>query len=157
CAPRWPGTSRRRPRTPGALHPTRPPRSVAALPGDPRSSYRTSIAETPHRALRSIGTDRTSRSSVSIGRSFPHMTNVKVGRAYHPGPAKEYAGSMDRDERAGLEGEIRRCAQARDFAAAANAAIRGYGREIYELLAALHRRDDDAAEVFSLFTEGLWR
>src|SRR5277367_5705373 len=64
---------------------------------------------------------------------------------------------MDAQERDRLEAEIRRRAEARDFAGAAEAALRGYGREIYELLAALHRRDDDAAEVFSLFAEGLWK
>src|SRR6516162_8285452 len=64
---------------------------------------------------------------------------------------------MDARERDQLEAEIRRRAAAEDFAGAADAAMRGYGREIYELLAALHRRDDDAAEVFSLFAEGMWR
>jgi RNA polymerase sigma-70 factor (ECF subfamily) len=64
---------------------------------------------------------------------------------------------VDARERTELEALIRRRTDARDFAGAAEAAMRGYGREIYELLAALHRRDDDAAEVFSLFAEGLWR
>jgi RNA polymerase sigma-70 factor (ECF subfamily) len=64
---------------------------------------------------------------------------------------------MEPRERELLEAEIRRRAAASDFTGAAEAAMRGYGREIYELLAALHRHDDDAAEVFSLFTEGLWR
>src|ERR1700691_4084118 len=64
---------------------------------------------------------------------------------------------MDAEARQQLEAEIHRRALASDFSGAAEAAMRGYGREIYELLAALHRRDDDAAEVFSLFTEGLWR
>jgi RNA polymerase sigma-70 factor (ECF subfamily) len=61
-----------------------------------------------------------------------------------------------REEREQLEAEIRRRVEARDMAGAAEVAMRGYGREIYELLAALHRNDDDAAEVFSLFAEGLW-
>jgi RNA polymerase sigma-70 factor (ECF subfamily) len=64
---------------------------------------------------------------------------------------------MDPQHREVLEKEIQRRTVARDFAGAAEAAMRGYGREIYELLAALHRRDDDAAEVFSLFAEGMWR
>lgn len=64
---------------------------------------------------------------------------------------------MDADAREQLEAEIHRRASAGDFAGAAEAAMRGYGHEIFELLAALHRRDDDAAEVFSLFAEGLWR
>ncbi len=64
---------------------------------------------------------------------------------------------MDAGAREALEAEIRRLVEARDFTRAAEVALRGYGREIYELLAALHRRDDDAGEVFSLFAEGLWR
>jgi RNA polymerase sigma-70 factor (ECF subfamily) len=64
---------------------------------------------------------------------------------------------MDARERDLLEAEIRRRTTAEDFAGAADVALRGYGREIYELLAALHRRDDDAGEVFSLFAEGMWR
>ena len=64
---------------------------------------------------------------------------------------------MDPAARELLEAEIRRLMEAGDHRRAAEAALRGYGREIYELLAALHRRDDDAAEVFSLFAEGMWR
>ncbi len=64
---------------------------------------------------------------------------------------------MDLRDRELLEADIRRRAVAGDFAGATEAAMRGYGREIYELLAALHRHDDDASEVFSLFAEGLWR
>jgi len=64
---------------------------------------------------------------------------------------------MDVAAREVLEAEIRRLMDAGDYQRAAEVALRGYGREIYELLAALHRRDDDAAEVFSLFAEGLWR
>jgi RNA polymerase sigma-70 factor, ECF subfamily len=64
---------------------------------------------------------------------------------------------MDLEQRAKLEAEIRGKADAGDFAGAAEIAMRGYGREIFELLAALHRHDDDASEVFSLFAEGLYR
>jgi RNA polymerase sigma-70 factor (ECF subfamily) len=64
---------------------------------------------------------------------------------------------MDARERRELEDDIRTRAGAGDLAGAAEAAMRGYGREVYEFLAALHRRDDDAAEVFSLFAEGVWR
>lgn len=66
-------------------------------------------------------------------------------------------GTMDARERRELEDDIRTRAGAGDLAGAAEAAMRGYGREVYEFLAALHRRDDDAAEVFSLFAEGVWR
>jgi RNA polymerase sigma-70 factor (ECF subfamily) len=64
---------------------------------------------------------------------------------------------MDPSAREKLEAEIRRRAQAGEFQGAAEIAMRGYGREIFELLAALHRNDDDASEVFSLFAEGLFR
>jgi RNA polymerase sigma-70 factor (ECF subfamily) len=64
---------------------------------------------------------------------------------------------MELPARERLEAEIRRRAVEGDLAGAAEAAMRGYGREVFEFLAALHRRDDDAAEVFSLFAEGLWR
>jgi RNA polymerase sigma-70 factor (ECF subfamily) len=64
---------------------------------------------------------------------------------------------MDVRQREELEDDIRRRALAGDFAGAAEVAMRGYGREVFEFLAALHRSEDDAAEVFSLFAEGLWR
>jgi len=64
---------------------------------------------------------------------------------------------MEPHEREHLEASIRRLAEAGDLTAAAEVALRGYGREIFEFLAALHRQGDDASEVFSLFAEGLWR
>lgn len=64
---------------------------------------------------------------------------------------------MDVQQREELEQKIRRRCDARDYPGAAEAAIRGYGREIFEFLAAMHRREDDASEVFSRFTEGLFR
>jgi RNA polymerase sigma-70 factor, ECF subfamily len=64
---------------------------------------------------------------------------------------------MDARAREELEAAIRARAEAGDFSGAADAAMRGYGREVYELLAALHRNDDDAREVFSLFAEGIFR
>src|SRR5689334_1492801 len=66
-------------------------------------------------------------------------------------------GTMDARQRRELEDDIRARAASGDLHGAAEAAMRGYGREVYEFLAALHRRDDDAAEVFSLFAEGVWR
>jgi RNA polymerase sigma-70 factor (ECF subfamily) len=60
--------------------------------------------------------------------------------------------------RAELEQQIRALHQGGDLEAAAETAMRGYGREIWNFLFALHRRDEDgAAESFSLFAEGLWR
>lgn len=64
---------------------------------------------------------------------------------------------MDARQREELEGEIRRRADAGDLGGAAEVAMRGYGREVFEFLGALHRSEPDAAEVFSLFAEGLWR
>ena len=44
-----------------------------------------------------------------------------------------------------------------DVAGAVTLAIRTYGPEVYGYLRALHRDADEADEVFSLFTEALWR
>jgi RNA polymerase sigma-70 factor (ECF subfamily) len=59
-----------------------------------------------------------------------------------------------RDE---LELEIRRYRDEGELQRAAATAIRGYGPEIFGFLVALHRHEEDAAEVFSRFTESLWR
>jgi RNA polymerase sigma-70 factor, ECF subfamily len=64
---------------------------------------------------------------------------------------------MEASERETLEQEIRRHRDAGDLQAAAAAALRGYGPELYGFLIAFHRREQDAAEVFSHFTERLWR
>jgi len=58
---------------------------------------------------------------------------------------------------AGAEEEIRRLWQEARWDAATERLLRVYGREIGEFLAALHRSETDAAEVFSLFAEGVWR
>jgi RNA polymerase sigma-70 factor (ECF subfamily) len=44
-----------------------------------------------------------------------------------------------------------------DIAGAVTLAIRTYGPEVYGYLRALHHDADEADEVFSLFTEALWR
>lgn len=64
---------------------------------------------------------------------------------------------MDADERRRAEDAIRQRAQEGDLKGAASLAVRAYGTEIFELLAALHHNDNDAAEVFSMFAEKLWR
>ncbi len=64
---------------------------------------------------------------------------------------------MDLDKRREVEDDIKRRAERGDLQGAASLAIRAYGTEIFELLAALHRSDVDAAEVFSMFAEKLWR
>ncbi len=63
---------------------------------------------------------------------------------------------MDAREREELERVIRATWEQRDLAAAADAAIRGYGPEIYGFLVAFHRDDEDASEVWSRVTERLW-
>ena len=64
---------------------------------------------------------------------------------------------MQPSEREELETEIRTSFDRGDLQRAASVAIRGYGPEIFGLLAMLHRREEDASEVFSRFTENLWR
>src|SRR5438045_1434340 len=64
---------------------------------------------------------------------------------------------MDAEQREKLEQELRERAGQGDLEGAAAAAMHGYGREIMSFLAALHRDEQDAAEVFSMFAEGLWR
>jgi RNA polymerase sigma-70 factor (ECF subfamily) len=56
-----------------------------------------------------------------------------------------------------LEKDIRRRAEARDFAGATTAALEGYGPEIMGLLHAMHPREEAAADVFSVFAESVWR
>lgn len=64
---------------------------------------------------------------------------------------------MDAAQRDALERDIRRHRDGGDLQRAAAVAIEGYGPEIFGFLVALHRREEDAAEVFSRFTEKLWR
>jgi RNA polymerase sigma-70 factor, ECF subfamily len=56
-----------------------------------------------------------------------------------------------------IEREVRRLLDAEDHAGAAAAAIRGRGPEILGFLAALHRNRQDADDVFSIWSERLWR
>ena len=64
---------------------------------------------------------------------------------------------MTTSDRDALETEIRRRCQAEDHAGAATAALRGYGPEIFGFLVAFHRSEQEASEVFSTFSERLWR
>jgi RNA polymerase sigma-70 factor, ECF subfamily len=64
---------------------------------------------------------------------------------------------MDPQARAELEHDIRSRCQRADFAGAAGIALRGYGPEIFGFLIAFHRSEQDASEVFSAFTERMWR
>ena len=63
---------------------------------------------------------------------------------------------MDQEQRQRLEDDIRRRCEERDFDGAASAAIRGYGPEIFGLLITLHRGEQEASEVFSIFVERMW-
>ena len=63
-------------------------------------------------------------------------------------------GSRSRED---VLGEIRRRHEQGDRNGAATDAIRLLGPEIFGLLLAFHRNEEDASEVFSLFTEQLWR
>jgi RNA polymerase sigma-70 factor (ECF subfamily) len=56
-----------------------------------------------------------------------------------------------------LERAIRGFSERGELQAAAAAAIRGYGPEIFGFLVAFHRQKDDAHEVYAAFTERLWR
>lgn len=64
---------------------------------------------------------------------------------------------MQPEQREELEREIRDLWGRGELQAAAAAAVRGYGPEIYGFLVAFHRQKDDASEVFAAFTERLWR
>jgi RNA polymerase sigma-70 factor, ECF subfamily len=65
--------------------------------------------------------------------------------------------SMELSQRDELERAIRRDRDEGELQRAAATAIQGYGPEIFGFLVALHRDEQDASEVFSLFTERLWR
>src|SRR4051794_26294775 len=60
-------------------------------------------------------------------------------------------------DREALEGRIRHLCEAGNFGEATNAALRGYGSEIFALLIALHRSEPDAAEVFAELSERVWK
>ncbi len=64
---------------------------------------------------------------------------------------------MDREAREQVEREIRCLFEAGDFKAAATLGLRRYGPEIFGVLIAIHKNDQDASEVFSIFAERLWR
>jgi len=59
--------------------------------------------------------------------------------------------------RAALESEIRKRCEAGALEDALDVALRGYGPEILGFIAATHRNEADAGDVFSAFCEGLWK
>jgi RNA polymerase sigma-70 factor (ECF subfamily) len=64
---------------------------------------------------------------------------------------------MDAAAQEKLEHEIRHRFSLGDLQGAATVALRGYGPQILGLLVALHRDHEEASEVFSMFTEDMWR
>jgi len=56
-----------------------------------------------------------------------------------------------------VEEEVRGRVQRGDRDGATTAALRGYGPEVLEFLAALHRDETEGGEVFALFAEQVWR
>ncbi|NUP06001.1 MAG: sigma-70 family RNA polymerase sigma factor [Polyangiaceae bacterium] len=56
-----------------------------------------------------------------------------------------------------IERTVRRLCDAGDRAGAATAAIRGYGPEVYGFLLRMHRSDQDADDVFAIWSERVWR
>jgi RNA polymerase sigma-70 factor (ECF subfamily) len=64
---------------------------------------------------------------------------------------------MTPQEREELEREVRRLCEQGEQARAAETAIRGYGPEILGVLAATHRDEEMADEVFSQWSERLWK
>src|SRR5688572_22414156 len=64
---------------------------------------------------------------------------------------------MDEAGRAKLEADVRARLEAGDASGGVTIALRGYGREIYGFLLALHRNEQDASDAFSMFSEDLWR
>jgi RNA polymerase sigma-70 factor (ECF subfamily) len=64
---------------------------------------------------------------------------------------------LSRQDRERIERDVRaRCGQG-DFTGAATAAIRGFGPELYGFLVGFQRSEQDAADVFSIVTERIWR
>lgn len=61
---------------------------------------------------------------------------------------------MNRDA---LEAELSQLLGRRDFGASATLAMEAYGSEIFSFIVALHDNQGDAAEVFSVFSERLWK
>lgn len=64
---------------------------------------------------------------------------------------------MTTPDRTELENDVRRLCQAGAIAAATVAAIRGYGPEVHGFLLAQHHRGGDADEVFSIWSERVFR
>lgn len=81
------------------------------------------------------------------------------GAAAGRGPVAVACGTIDGmdEQREGLEGQIRAHCEAQQWGPAATAALRGYGPEVLGYLSAMCRTETDAAEVFSIFCEDMWK
>jgi len=64
---------------------------------------------------------------------------------------------VDDGARAKLEQDVKSLCEQGAFDQATTQALRGYGPEIYGWIAATHRSEQEANDVFSEFAEGLWR
>lgn len=62
--------------------------------------------------------------------------------------------AIDREK---MEEAVRAHCSRGDWSAAAETAIRGYGAEIFGFLHAFNRSEQDAADVFSIFSERVWK
>src|SRR5262249_16650333 len=65
--------------------------------------------------------------------------------------------SMDDAARAQLESDLKKRCDEGKHDEAATIALRAYGSEIYGFLIAIHKNQEDASDVFSLFSESFWR
>ena len=61
------------------------------------------------------------------------------------------------EERERLESDARAAFDRGDLERAATLAVRGYGTEVYSLIASIHRDVEDASDVFAQVTESFWR
>jgi RNA polymerase sigma-70 factor, ECF subfamily len=64
---------------------------------------------------------------------------------------------MDEAARARLESDVKSRCDAKDWAGAATAILRGYGPEVFGLLVVVHRSEAAANDAFSELAEAVWR
>jgi RNA polymerase sigma-70 factor (ECF subfamily) len=64
---------------------------------------------------------------------------------------------MDLADRPDFERRVRALVHGGDVATAVQAVVDGYGSEIYGVICTMVRNEADAADVFSIFTENMWR
>jgi RNA polymerase sigma-70 factor (ECF subfamily) len=64
---------------------------------------------------------------------------------------------LSQEDRERLEAAAKSAWERSDFTQAATLALKGYGPEVFGLVASLHKDPDDAADVFARATEALWK